>query len=636
MTKGTFTLFGLALALVLFFAVNIVSGTMFQSIRVDLTEENLYTLSDGAKNIARDLEEPITLQLYFSATVAKDIPELNDYGRRVRELLEEFERSSDGNIQLEVIDPEPFSEEEDRAVQEGLYNPTLPSGDSFFLGLVGTDSVSSKETIIFFEPSKERFLEYDISQLVYKLSNPEKATVAVMSHLPIEGAQGNPMMGQQGTPPWQILAQLRAYFDVRVLEPGVEEIDDDVDVLVVIHPRGFSDATLYAIDQFVLRGGKLLAFVDPHCESDQTDVDPSNPYASMGASKASNMEKLFRTWGFEMVMSKVVGDRTNALRMRTRSSQPGGLEVMDHVQYLQGDADGIDREDAVTSLLQTLLFGNAGSLRALPGATTTFTPLVQTSEDSMLIDVGKIQFMPDPQELLTSFVSLKTRLALAARITGDAVSAFPDGKPGAATPEDGDAGGAEDAGGHLTASVSPINVIAVADVDMLEDRFWIQEQRLGNLSLGWRKTADNGDLAINAVENFAGGDQLISIRARGKFSRPFDRVEDIRRDAEQRYLDEQRMLEAKLQAAQEKINQIQSEKSPDSQMILTPAQAEALDEARAEQVATKKKLRDVRHNLRKDIERLGTQIKLLNILAVPLLMLFLAISVWVLRSRRHA
>ncbi|MEW6073193.1 MAG: Gldg family protein [Planctomycetota bacterium] len=659
MSKTSFTLSGLLLVLVLFLAVNVAGGRILVGdwARFDLTEEKLFTLSDGAKNIARDLEEPITLQLYFSAGTAKDVPQLDDYGERVREMLREFARSSHGSIELEVIDPEPFSEEEDRAVQEGLHGVPLASGDRFFLGLVGTDPLDRREIIALFDPSKERFLEYDISRLVYKLSHPEQNKVAVLTSLPLEGSPGNPMLGQQGSDPWQVLAQLQYFFATDVLAPGVEEIPADVDVLVVVHPRAFPPATLYAIDQFVLKGGRLLAFVDPHCESDMSDVDPSNPFASMGQSKGSDLDSLFQAWGLEVVPAVVVGDRENALRVQNSSREPGAPPDIAYMVWMGLGTEAMDQDDAVTSLLQTMNFATPGGLRALPGATTQFQPLVQSSEDSMLIDVSSVQFMPRPDELRTSFVSAHERYALAARVSGEAKSAFPDGKPGGAVPDDltdpesvdpaestdstdstdspAPAAEAAAAEGHLAAATSPINVIVVADVDMLADRFWVKEERLGPLSLGWRKFADNGDFAVNAVENLAGGDELISIRARGKFTRPFDRVEEIRRDAEQRYLDEQRTLEAKLQEAQNRINQIQREKSPDSMLILTPAQEAELRLAREEQIATNKKLRDVRHRLRQDVERLGTQVKLVNVLTIPFLMLVFAIGVAILRVRRQ-
>jgi ABC-type uncharacterized transport system involved in gliding motility auxiliary subunit len=639
MYKGTLALVGILFSLVLFLAVNIVSGSVLRTWRIDLTEEHLYTLSEGSKQIARGLEEPITLKFYFSSSAVTDIPEFNDYGKRVRDILEEFARSSDGNILCEVIDPEPFSEEEDRAVQEGLYALPLNGGDSFFMGLVGFDAVDRKEKITFFDPGKERFLEYDISRLVYQLSNPERSVVGVLSHLPLGGAPGNPMLQQAGTPPWQIIAQLQSLFDARILATDLEEIPGEIDVLMVIHPRGFSPTLTYAIDQYVLGGGKALFFVDPHCEADQTDVDPSNPYASMGASKASNLEDLFRGWGVQMTSGKIVGDRSKALHVGGRGGQAEPFVV-----WMQVGEDEMNDVDPVTSLLQNMRFATPGNLQALPDATTEFQPLVQTTEDAMLIDVGSVQFMPRPGDLLAAYNPGNQKRTLAARISGDVKSLFADGPPPSFDALDAPDGAeepatAEDGGesSHLAASLSPINVIVVTDVDLLDDRFWIQEEKLfGQISLGFRKTADNGDFAINAVENLAGGDELISIQARGKFSRPFERVEEIRRDAEQRHLDEQRLLEAKLQAAQDRIDQIQREKSPDTELILSPEQAAELKRAREEQLATRKKLREVKHNLRKDIEQLGTRIKWINILAVPLLLIAMALAIGLLPNLRRS
>lgn len=638
MNKGTFALVGILFALVLFLAVNIVSGSFLRPLRADLTEEKLYTLSDGSKEIARGLEEPITLRYYFSsAGLLAEEPGLHDYGKRVQDILDEFARSSGGNIIVEVVEPEPFSEEEDRAVQEGLFGFPLDNKDLAFMGLVGFDAVDNKETVPFFEPRKERLLEYDLSRLVYQLSHPEKSVVGVLSSLPLEGAPGNPMLQQAATPPWQILAQLQSFFDTRTLPPDLEQIPDDVEVLVVIHPRRFPQTVLYAIDQFVLGGGKALVYVDPHCESDQSDVDPQNPYASIGKSKGSNLDKLFEKWGVEMTSGKVVGDRSCALDVTTQRGAPPQRFVV----WMQLKEEGMDDDDPITSLLQRgMLLATPGNLTRRGDAVTEMTPLVRTTDDAMLIDVGSVQFMPNPEDLLTAYVPGGSPLTIAARLHGDVETAFPDGPPPsiesmtdpeAAAPE------AEGTSDHLAASTAPIDVIVVSDVDHLQDRFWIQEERLFDQIPTGRfiSVADNGSFAINSVENLAGGNELASIRARGKFSRPFERVEEIRRDAEQRNLDEKRLLEAKFEAAQARIDEIQSKKSPDSQFFLSPEQEEELKRAREERIATNKKLRVVRYNLEKDIKRLGAQVKWINILALPVLLVAMALAVGLLPNLRR-
>ena len=375
---------------------------------------------------------------------------------------------------------------------------------------------------------------------------------------------------------------------------------------------------------------------------------------AMGAPRASDLNRLFQAWGFEQVPGKVAGDRENAVQV---SYQDGGkVKQVRYVVWQRFGQDAIDREDVVTSLLNEMFLESPGVLRPTLDATTTFTPLIQTSEESMEVDVGMLQFMPDPERLLSQFVPGFERLTVAARVSGDVQSAFPDGPPGAAaddTPpmdeevdEEGDEDGEspedesgetpEADGDHLAASAGPINVIVAADVDMLWDERWVQEQRFAGLSLGWQKVSDNGDFLTNALENLIGGEELLSIGVRGGYSRPFGRVEEIQRDAEQRYLSQEQELEQRLQEAEQRINELQKEKATDSALILSPEQQAELKRARQDMLDTKRSLRDVQHNLRKDIERLGSRLKLINIALVPLVVGVAALALGTYRIRRRA
>lgn len=637
MQKRNFTVYGVLLAGVVFLAVNLIATKGLRSWRVDLTEEKLYTLSEGSLEIASHIDEPIHLYLYVSEDVAKQIPDVSSYVKRVRELLEEFALRSDGTVELEVIDTEPFSEAEDRAQSEGLRAVPVSSGDVLYFGLVGTNATDDRELIPFFkfnDPEAERFLEYDVSKLVYTLAHPEKRVVGLISALALEGSRGNPMMGAEGSPPWQVLAQMQDLYDVRVLGTEVESIPDEVDVLALIHPKDLGEGTLYAIDQFALAGGKIVAFVDPHCQLDPAGGDPMRG-GDPSASKASNPERLFRAWGFELVPNKIVGDREHAVQGNVGSE--GRPELVSLLPVFELGHDSFDGEDAVTSLLESVKFYIPGVLQPLPDAKTTFTTLARTSEDSMQIDVGAVQFYPDWKTLAERFVPEKKALAVAARIAGEVDSAFPDGKPAAAEPdpEVGELAAPEAPAPHLAHSTAPLNLVVVADVDLLYDALWLEEQRLGPYSLGWIKTADNGDLLMNAVENLAGGDALISIRAQGRYSRPFTRVEEIRKDAEQRFLSEQQDLERKLQDLERTLADMQKQQGTDTEFIWSPEQEKALIEAKNERIATRKRLREVQHGLLKDVERLGTELKVANILLVPLLVATLAIALGVYRVRRR-
>ena len=415
-------------------------------------------------------------------------------------------------------------------------------------------------------------------------------------------------------------------------------------MLVLIHPRELSESTLYAIDQFVLRGGNLVAFVDPHCEEDQSAVDPTNPMSQFGASRSSDLNRLFQAWGFESIPNKVVGDRQNALRVQVPDDR-GQRTPIDYVVWQELVRENIDEEDPVTSLLTRILLAAPGALRPTAEATTTFVPLLSSSEDSMEIDVGRLQFRPDPKGLLASFVPGYQPLTFAARVTGEVETAFPDGRPAdagegedSAADSDGDVEGEGDGESdlmHLERSSGPIHVVAVADADMLSDRWWLTEQQLMGLSLGMKKSSDNADFLVNCIENLLGGEELISIRARGGYSRPFGRVEDLQKEAEQNYLSQQVELERRLQETEQRINTLQSEKSPDSALILSPEQEAELARAQEDMLETKRKLRDVRHELRKDIESLGTRLKWINILLIPALVSAAAVALGTLRIRRR-
>ena len=641
MDKRTFTIVACIIGLALFFGVNVLANASLRSVRFDLTEESLYTLSDGSTAIARRIDEPINLYFFYSKDLAADVPSLSSYGTRVREMLEEYVLESDDNLRLEIINPVPFSEEEDRAVAEGLFGADM-GGEKLYFGLVATNSIDDKETIAFFDPSKERFLEYEVSRILHTLSNTDPSVVGIVSTLPIEGAPGNPMnpMMGQGTPAWKIVDHIGQFYDTRMLGTDFDTVEDDVRLMVLIHPKGLSDETTYAIDQFVLGGGRLLVYADAWCEADQSTADPQNPMSRGGA--PSELTTLFDAWGIELVSGKLAGDRKHALRVSVGGPQG---EPVPYVAWIGLDDEAFDKEDAVTSLLNSMIFATAGVLQKKEGSEVDFQPLVQTSDEAMKMDVGQIQFMPDPKRMLEMFTPSHERYTIAARLSGNVQSAFPDGPP-AATPdpmdmmdeegEDGEEAAADtDAGDHLAESTTPINVIVVSDVDHLEDRFWMQEQRLGPILLGYQKTSDNGDFLVNALENLEGGDNLISIRAQGRFQRPFDRVEEIRRDAEAEFLAEEQRLQRELQEAERRINELQREKTADQALILSPEQEAELEKIQDQQLATRKKLREVKLSLREDVEALGTRVKWLNILALPLLISVGAICLGTMRVRRR-
>ena len=634
MNKTTLTLLGGLIGLVLFFSVNVFANAGLRSMRADLTEDKLYTLSEGSRQIAAKIDEPIRLTFYSSEDVAKKISAVQYHETRVRELLEEFVNASDGKLILEVIDPEPFSEEEDKAVADGIQGIPVDANTTLFLGLSATNAIGDQEKIPFFDPSKERFLEYDVAQLIYSLANTDKRVVGVLSSLPLSGGAPNPM---QPTPSqgWQVLTQIETLSETQILDASLTEVPEEVDVLMVVHPKGLTDSALYAIDQFVLGGGRALVFVDPHCDADQSGADPRDPTSTMGQSKASDLGPLFAAWGLEMVPDKFVGDRGNALQVDVGTQMRP--RRVDFVGFHQLDGEGLNEDDPITSLLERLRLGIPGALRPLEGATTTFEPLIQSSEDAMLMDVTSVQYVPDPELMLSNFAPDMERFTIAARVSGEVQSAYPAGSPATLTDETSTEENAEDpaSAAHRSASDGPINVVVVADCDLLADRFWVQKTQFGGMVL-LNKQADNGDLVSNAVENLSGGDELISIRAHGAYQRPFDKVEELRRDAETAYLQEKQELELKQQQIQSQISEIIRGADPTSDIILTEEQEEELRAKQEEEQEIRRKLRDVEYNLRKDIEGLGARVKWINILAVPAIVALAAVALGSFRLKRRS
>lgn len=642
MRKGLISLGGFAAAAALFVAFNILAGVALRPARVDLTDGKLYTLSEGSRRVARGLEEPVRLTLYYSEKLGASLPpQIRTYATRVREVLGEYARASGGKVVVETVNPEPFSDAEDRAVQAGLVG--VPAGaagqERFYFGLVGTNPVDRQETIPFLRPDREEYLEYEVTRMIYLLSEPAKQAVGLMAWLPIEGAF-NPMAqqaGQQQTPAWQVVQQMKDLFDVRTIDRTVTEIPADIKVLMLVHPKSVAESTLYAIDQFVLRGGRLLVFVDPHCEN---DVPPGiNPMQAMSLPKNSDLAKLFDAWGIEMAPGVFAADRSAAPRVNVGS--PQRPEVVSYVAWAFLNGDRLEKSDPVTGPLQSLNFATAGVLRKKEGAQggLEMTPLVRTGTDSAAVDVQKVQFVPDPKGLLADFAPGGQELALAARLTGKAKSAF-DAPPAAETPAEGeDAPAAADASEHIAESAEPVNIVVVADCDMLADRFWVQEERLGPIVLGLTKMADNGDFVIGLLDNLSGSSELLSLRARGRMARPFERVRTLRQEAEARYLAKEQELQNRLRETESKINELQRQRADGQSggaVLLTPEQQAEIDKFRQEMVATRKELREVQHSLRRDIDSLGTRLKFLNIGLMPALVGLAAVGVGAWRAGRRS
>ena len=620
---------GIAAVLVLLISFNVVSANTLRGARVDLTDSKLYTLSEGTKAVLSKIDEPVTLRLYYSEKQAEDYPHIAAYERRVEELLLEYEQHAKGKLTLEVLDPEPFSETEDRAVQFGLQGAPVPTGDLLYFGLAGTNTIGDQEVVPFLDPGKEAFLEYDLTKLIHQLSNPGKLTIGLLSSLPIEGGPSNPMMGEVSEP-WFVVDQLRQLHDVRTVMPGAAQIPEEVGVLVVIHPKELPEATLYAIDQFALSGGKVIAFVDPYAEVDQPPADPQNPLSAMMAPRASTLGPLFDAWGLELVEEQLAGDRVNALQV-TWNNQ-GRPEPIQYVLYMQLGRDNMNEDEVAARDLGNLRLGTPGLLKPIPEATTTFTKLVETSGETMQIGVNQIQFSPDPPKLLADFQPTGNPSVLAARLGGPARTAFPEGRPAAGDNETA----TDPLEGHV-AETQDLNVVVVADVDMLADQWWIRVQNFLGMRIG-NKVADNGDFLTNVIDQMQGSTDMTacSLRSRGVSDYPFTVVEDLQLEAEKAFRAEERALVQRQEETNRRLNELQSQKDEGSLLMLSPEQEAEIERLEGERLETRQRLREVQRNLDKDVEALGARLKWINTAAVPALVLVFALFMFVTQVNQRS
>jgi ABC-type uncharacterized transport system involved in gliding motility auxiliary subunit len=614
--QKSFAFGSLIVLLFAFIAAVIASNSLLRGVRIDLTDNKLYTLSEGTKALLSELPEPINLYFFFSETSAEDIQLLRDYSNRVSEMLDEFSVASNGTLRLQKIDPEPFTEEEDRAAQFGLVDLAVGTGgDSIYFGLAATNLIGEEAVIDLFDPDKEASLEYDLARLIYSLSTQDKPIVGLISGVPING--GFDPQTQQMQQPWVIDQHIRQLFEVRSLSTSMDAIDDDINLLWIVHPVGLPESTLYAIDQFVLNGGRALIFVDPLAEV-AAAADPT----SGGAATSSTLEPLFSAWGLSFDPSRVVVDNQYAL-----SVVSGGRAVR-HIGVLGLGPDAMAQDEIVSADLADLNLSTVGSLAVTDDATITLHPLLRSSTDSGLMPAAQFQFLTDPMALLDSFVPDGDSHILAARIEGPISSAFPDGLP----QDDGEP--EQSAAADHIESADQSNIIVVADVDILSDRLWVQMQRSIFGQQVASPLANNHDFVANAIANLTGSEDLIGLKSRQTFDRPFDRVQALRREADARFRETEQRLEAELAETERRLGELQSAREDRGSLLMSEEQQDELERFRQEQVRIRQELRTVQRELDSSIENLGTALKLINIVAIPLGLTLAALFAYLLRRRK--
>jgi ABC-type uncharacterized transport system involved in gliding motility auxiliary subunit len=609
MQKKSFYSFGsLVLLLVLFVAASMLTSNLLRGLRIDLTENSLFTLSEGTRNVLAGIGEPVTLYFYFSQASSRDLPQVRSYARRVDELLQEFESKAAGKITVRRVDPEPFSEEEDEAAALGLQAaPVGGAGETLYLGVAGSNTLDEVQVMPFLQPSKEKFLEYDLAKMVATLGNPDKRRLGLLTSLPMQA--GFDPATQSMRQPWVFHEQLQQMFEIEQIDTASTELPEGLDVLLLVHPRDLDTAMLHAVEQFVLGGGRLIAYLDPFAESDRGD--PGDPMAAMQAGSSSSLGSMLEAWGVRFDPVRALGD----LQFGIGSGQNR------HIGILSVPAEGMNQGDIVSADLEVVNFSSTGWFEPAEGASTTFDALVQSSENAAPMDTSRLRFLSNPADLLTGFNPTGDRYALAARVSGAAAASVE--------------APAEYAGEHLAESGEEgINVLLFADSDLLTDRLWVQRQPFFGQDIV-TSFADNGSLAVNAVDNMMGNRDLISIRTRANSARPFGRVDELRVAAERAYRATEEDLQLELEEAERRLNELQAAKGEGELTVMSDEQQAEIQRFMDRRLEIRKELRQVQHDLQRDIKSLGTRLKILNIALVPALVLVVALLYDVRRRRRQ-
>ncbi len=647
-----FSIIGVIAAAAIAIGLNMFADARLANLQLDLTQGKIYTLSAGTRQILAGLKEPVTLRLFYSRQLGSTVPAYGSYADHVREMLDHYASVSGGKVRLEVYDPEPFSDTEDRAMAYGLQGVPLDQGGSqIYFGLAGNNLEDDERTIPFFQADRERFLEYDLTKLIYELSNPKRPVVGVMSSLPLDGDPRSMMMTQGQGPagqPYASAVLLRQTNTVKTVATDAQVIDPDIQVLLVAEAQHLSPATLYAIDQFVMRGGKLMAMVDPWSEAMAATPSPTGAPAQ---DTHSDLKPLFDAWGIQFDPTKVVGDLTGAWRVRSGSSDR--VQAVNYVAWFNIH-DGLNHDDPATADLQQVTVASAGYLAKAPNAAIDFVPLLTSSDRSGLLPIDAVR-TPDPAKVLAGFRPEGGPRVIAARVHGMLKSAFPGPPPVTpppVTPPDSTAPGAAGKPGepkrpdnfpaYKAQTDAPANLVVVADADILADRFWVREADFFGQQTA-TPFADNGPFVANLIGTLSGSDALIGLRSRGDTNRPFTLVAQMQGDAEAQFRQTQQALQQHLDDAEKQIRTLRSGSAasaggdtakPDA--VITPEQRAQIDAARQDVLETRQKLRAVQLELNRDISRLETEMRVFTIVLVPTLLTILAIVMALVQRRRRA
>lgn len=630
-----FSVAGVAAMFFILVAIYIITGVAKQ--RFDFTSEKLYTLSAGTKAILSKLDTPVEIRLYCTQD-SKDMPVvLKTYAQRVEDLLGEFQKAGRKNIEIKKFDPKPDSDAEDAANLDGVEGQMVSLGEKIYLG-VAISQLDQKVAMPFLSPEREKLLEYDVARAISRVTTTEKPVVGVMTALQVFG-ELNPMMMRMGRmqrqDPWVFISELKRDFDVRQVDMGVDEIPKDIKVLMVVHPKGISEKAQYAIDQFVLRGGKLVAFLDPLSVVDSNNNQQQMNPMQAAAQGGSSLDKLTKAWGIEFDANKVVAD----MNFITRINRGGRAEAAPAV--LSMTRDGLNADDVITGQIDNALIPFAGAFSGTPAEGLKQTVLLKTTKNSQIVERFMAEF--SGEQTSKDFAASGKEYAVAIRLTGKFKTAFPEGKPKdtAATKEGEDKkeGEKKDATPATETSLKESTgdgaVILVGDADLLYDQFSVQIQQLFDQKIIIPRNG-NLNLVQNIVEQLSGDSNLIAVRSRATMNRPFTVVRQMQAQAEERYRNKIKDLEKSLADTQTRLNELQKSKESGQRFILSPEQQAEIKKFQAKQAEANQGLRKERRNLRKDIDSLENRLKWMNIAGMPLLVSISGISLALLKRKKTA
>ncbi|VAW40764.1 hypothetical protein MNBD_GAMMA01-1672 [hydrothermal vent metagenome] len=583
---------------------------IFSHTRLDLTENKLFTLNDGTKNILKNIDENIHLKLYFSDEATHSIPVLRTYKNTVLDLINEMQRYSNSKLQVSLIDPKIFSPQEDEASQFGLQAlPVGDGGENVFFGLVGENTLDNVEVIAFMQPDRESFLEYDIAQLINSLNHPEKKVIGIMSSVDVQ-ARYDQAKGES-VPAQVFITQLQKDYLIKNMETSSETIGSDIDVLILIHPKELTEKTLFAIDQFVIKGGRLLVFVDPFAQAEIIIPDPQNPMAAYQADKNSDLKQLFAAWNVSYDAKKVLLDEKFALNIQRHQ----GSRPTRHLAYLALKEDAFNQKDIIARELDTVNLAATGYFESV-----NLQAILSSSNQATTTTSEALKFMVDPSTLFKNYTADGKNHIIAGRLTGTIKSAFPDAIEGA------------DIADLVIKNDNP-KVVLFADIDILFDQMWVSSQNFFGRKV-YSAFADNGNMITNLLDNMAGSPDLINIRGRKNSARPFTKVIELQKASDKKFRDQENLLKQRLRETEAKLNQIQREKGQQDRLIISQEQEQELQEFQKEKMEVRKKLRKVRRSLDKDIQALGSNLKMINIGLIPLLISLLGVFVLWFRPKK--